>query len=590
MGNSIRFSSAWKIAASKAEFLAKKTLFGTNRKPLIPKFITFIPYIAHLFIRMKIIEKDISNLYPNLIKRIIMNKIMCLLFCSFLTNVLWSQQLYVPAGKSVTIAPTAYVYVGDDIEIAATGNFTIASNATHSGALIANTGSITGAFTYERYVPATGTNWNHVAPPVGTQDIQAFVDNTNNAIRTNPATGNYALATWKSENDRGQKWTYHNESPDPALPNQQTHTNFVNGQGYTTSRTVAGTYTFTGAVTDTDVTKTIGGAGLYWTAIGNPYPAFLSAAAVYTANQAVLDAAYSAMYLWDSTLGDSGEWVPFNASSTDQQLHPGKAFLVKANGTGTQNFVFSRAQQQIQGTTTDVFYRTTPVQKIVLRLNNETASASTTLKYFSNTTSGFDLGWDAAAFNGETSSFSVDTHLVTGSEGVNYTLQCLNDNEYEEAPITLAVKAAANEAITFRAEASNLPTDMEVYIEDKINNTIHKISNGASYTVTLANAVEGIGNFYLHASRTTLKTEDLLPVVHSLNAYTTRKENLRITGLAAQENAIVRLYNTLGQEVFEHRFASQNVNDIALPNLRSGIYIVKIAGATASLTKKIILE
>ena len=67
LGNSIRFSSAWKIAASKAEFLAKKTLFGANRKPLIPKFITFIPYIAHLFIRMKIIEKDISNLYAKLI-------------------------------------------------------------------------------------------------------------------------------------------------------------------------------------------------------------------------------------------------------------------------------------------------------------------------------------------------------------------------------------------------------------------------------------------------------------------------------------------------------------------------------------------
>ena len=521
-----------------------------------------------------------------------MNKMMCLLFCSFLTIVSWSQQLYVAAGDNITITPTAYVFAGGDIEVAATGNLTIASDATDSGALIANAGSVTGTLTYQRYVPATGTSWNHVAPPVGTQGVQAFVTDANNAIRTSSTTGNFALATWKSENDRGQKWTYHNPTPDPGSPNQQTHTNFVNGQGYTTSRTGAGTFTFTGALTTTDVSKTIGGAGLNWTAVGNPYAAFLSTAAVYTANQAVLHPDYAALYLWNPA-SNGGEWVPFNASSVDQQLHPGKGFLVKAKAgataTDTQEFVFSKALQAPQGTT-DAFFRTTPVQKIVLRLNSETASASTTLKYFSNTTAGFDLGWDAAAFNGETSSFSIGTHLVADSEGVNYTLQCLNDNEYEEAPVALAVKAAANQALTFEAETSNLPEGMEVYLEDKIHNTITKISNGASYTVAPTTAIEGIGNFYLHASRTTLKTEDLLPVVRNLNAYTTSKENLRVTGFEAQGNAVLSIYNTLGQQVFVHSFALQNVNDIALPNLRSGIYIVKIAGATASLTKKIILE
>lgn len=521
-----------------------------------------------------------------------MNKIMCLLFCSFVTIVSWSQQLYVAAGENVTISPTAYVFAGGAIEVAATGNLTIASNATHSGALIANAGSVTGALTYQRYVPATGTSWNHVAPPVGTQGVQAFVTNTNNAIRTSSATGNYALATWKSANDVGQKWTYHNESPAAGSPNQETHTNFVNGQGYTTSRASAGTFSFTGALTTTDVSKTIGGDGLNWTAVGNPYAAFLSTAAVYTANQAVLDPGYAALYLWDPG-SNGGEWVPFNASSVDQQLHPGKGFLVKAKAettaTDTQEFVFSKALQAPQEIT-DAFVRTTPVQKIRLRLYSETASASTTLKYFSNTTAGFDLGWDAAAFNGETSSLSVDTHLVANSEGVPYTLQCLNDNEYEDTPIALAVKAAANQALTFEAEASNLPEGMEVYLEDKMHNTITKISHGASHTLSLAHAVDGIGNFYLHTSRTTLQTEEPLPVVRHLNAYTTRKENLRITGLAAQETAQIRLYNTLGQEVFEHRFASQNVNDIALPNLGSGIYIVKITGTTASLTKKIILE
>ena len=523
-----------------------------------------------------------------------MNKIMCMLFCCFLTSIIWSQKLYVAAGESLTIMPTAHVHTEGDVEVAATGTLSIGSDATHSGVLIANVGTVTGDITYQRYVPATGTSWNHVAPPVGTQDVQAFVVDADNAIRTSAGTGNYALATWKSENELGQKWTYHNESPDAGTPTQQTLSNFVNGQGYTTSRSSAGTFTFTGALTTTDVTKAIGGAGLNWTAVGNPYTAFLSAAAVYTANQAVLDANSAALYLWSpAASGVSGTWVPFNESSTDEQLHPGKGFLVRAKvgatATTTQDFVFSKAQQAPQGTTGD-FFRRTPVQKIVLRLHSPTASASTTLKYFPNTTSGFDLGWDAAAFNGTNTHFSIDSHLLTDSEGVNFALQCLNDNEYEEAPVALAVKAAANQALTFEAETSNLPADMEVYLEDKRNNTITKISNGASYTVALTEAIEGIGNFYLHASKTILKTEEPLPVVRNLNAYTTRKDNLRITGFETQEDAVLSIYNTLGQEVFVHRFAMQSVNDIALPNFRSGIYIVKIAGTAANLTKKIIIE
>ena len=519
-----------------------------------------------------------------------MNKIMCLLFCSLLTNVIWSQQLFVSATGDMTITPTSYVYIGGNVEIAATGNLTVVSNATHSASLIAASGSVTGNITYNRYIPATGSSWNHVAPPVGTQDVQTFVADANNGIRTNPTTGNYAVATWKSENAVNKRWTYHNEAPTSGVVNQQTLGNFVNGQVYTTSRTGAGTYTFTGAMATTDVTKAIGGAGSNWTLIGNPYPSFLSASAVYTANASVLDASAAGLYLWNPE--GEGSWTVFNAASTDQQLHPGKGFFVKAKtgamATTTQDFVFSEALQTAQGTT-DAFFRTTPQQKVVVNLTSATGSATTTLKYFSNTTQGFDLGWDATSFDGETTSFSIDTHLVADSEGVNYTLQCLNDSAYEDAPIALAVKAGANEEITFSALASNLPADMDVYLEDKLNNTIQKI-NDASYTVLLTAAIEGIGNFYLHTSRTTLKTEELLPTVSTLTAYTTNNTNLRITGFTTPGGAVLKMHNTLGQQVFAHDFTIQNVNDIALPSVRTGVYIVQVGNGVETLTKKIVLE
>jgi len=53
-----------------------------------------------------------------------MNKIMYMLFCCFLTSITWSQKLYVAAGESLTMMPTAHVYAGADVEVAATGTLT----------------------------------------------------------------------------------------------------------------------------------------------------------------------------------------------------------------------------------------------------------------------------------------------------------------------------------------------------------------------------------------------------------------------------------------------------------------------------------
>ena len=518
-----------------------------------------------------------------------MNKITIFLFCSLLTSGLWSQkQLYISPGTNVTLGPSVGVYAGDDVTIE--GTLTATSNATKSASFIAASGTVAGDITYKRYVSATGASWNHVAPPVGaeTQDVQTFVEHADNAIRTNPGTGNYAVGTWESENNDGEKWAYHNPSPTPGVVTQHTISNFVNGQGYTTSRSTAGIYTFTGAMATADVTKVIGGAGANWTAIGNPYPSFIDASAIYNANSTHLSAVASAMYLWNPTLA---RWDVFNASSTDQQLHPGQAFLVKAKAgaTATKDFVFTETLQKFQNATTNAILRTTPVQKVVVQLTNGTDAATTTIKYFSNTTAGFDLGWDAASFNVQTAAFSIDTHLVADSEGINYTLQCLNDSAYETDVILLSVKAGANQDISFSAVASNLPADMEVYLEDKINNTIQKISD-ASYTITISEAIDGIGNFYLHASRTVLSNEEVATISSSLNLYKTSNRSLRITGFETQGTASLKIYNTIGQQVFAQEFSMQSINDVALPSLQTGVYIVQVASENGRHTKKIIIE
>ena len=50
--------------------------------------------------------------------------------------------------------------------------------------------------------------------------------------------------------------------------------------------------------------------------------------------------------------------------------------------------------------------------------------------------------------------------------------------------------------------------------------------------------------------------------------------------------ANIQLYNILGKEVLKSSFEGNGENDIALPKLNSGVYIVKIAGLTTKVLVK----
>ena len=129
---------------------------------------------------------------------------------------------------------------------------------------------------------------------------------------------------------------------------------------------------------------------------------------------------------------------------------------------------------------------------------------------------------------------------------------------------------------------------MDVYLEDKINNTIEKI-NDDSYTVTLTDAISGIGNFYLHTSRTALSIDDT-NVLNTVNIYKTSNSNLRITGLQEEGKASVMMYSLTGQEVLAHSFTMERVNDVALPSLKTGVYLVQVVSENGKYSKKLIIE
>ena len=54
--------------------------------------------------------------------------------------------------------------------------------------------------------------------------------------------------------------------------------------------------------------------------------------------------------------------------------------------------------------------------------------------------------------------------------------------------------------------------------------------------------------------------------------------------------ANLQIFSLLGKEILRSSFEGRGVNDIALPKLAPGVYIVKVKMQTGQLNKKIIIE
>lgn len=502
---------------------------------------------------------------------------------------LMGQDLYINTGGSVSIAAGDALYSMGNTTVAASGSLTILSDASTSGSFIA-AGSVTGSVSYHRYI--SDTDWHLVSAPVSGQSIPLFVAESGNSVTTNGVNGNYAVARYKSENSASTRWTYHNTSPSAA--NQETLVDFNTGQGYSMNRTAAGVYMFSGSMETANVAVSLtysGGQGHYWSCVGNPYPSFMpananaSASNVLGQNLAFLDPSFAALYLWDG----SGYQV-INQASAAVQLAPGQAFMVKAKDA-SETFTFTESLQNHQSGNDNFYRNTDPTPRILLQVSDATTSKETEIKYLSNATTGLDVGYDAGAYVDGSPSFSLDTHLVADSQGVNFTLQCLPDNDYENIIVPLSITADAGTELTFGAVVDHLPQGIDVYLNDAHNGSFTNITNiNQGYTITLESALAGIGRFYIYTSSQALSTDNP-EVLQTIKMYQTDHNTVRITGLQAQQTASIQLYDITGKTLMSKYFSTALLTDVSLPgSLKTGVYIVRLQTQRGALSKKIIIE
>ena len=454
----------------------------------------------------------------------------------------------------------------NNLDIDAGAALTIASG----GSLIVS-GTSSGNVTYNRNLATT--DWYLVSSPVEGQDIDAFVlaEGLASGTGSNLGLGDYDNST--------PDWTYY-------LNGASGTGNFTSGDGRAIKLVSTGDISFTGTINTSNVTLAMTSNSNEFNLVGNPYTSYVAGNEnadgtnnILTINSANLTE--NTLWFWNQS---TDSYNQINQASAAFQIAPAQGFFVSASGSVTLSI--TEAMQSHQGT--DNFQRTTNRPEMNITMTNGTASRDTDIFYIDGTTTGFDNGYDSSIFGGATNEFAIYTHAVANGSGRNLGIQSLPPNNYENMIIPVGVNAISGTYITIDASINNFPSGINIYLEDKQDNSFTLLDADANFSTTLENSLSGIGRFYLHTTSTSLSVNDLT-TSNNLSIYNTNRENLRIAGVQ-NGTATIQLYNILGKEVLRTSFEGKGVNDITLPNLVNGVYIIKLATENRITSKKIIIQ
>jgi hypothetical protein len=456
---------------------------------------------------------------------------------------------------------TGVLTVSDGSTLNTNGFVTLKSTAAKTATIAPiGTGVINGNVTYSRNLPTS--NWYLVSSPVAgeTYDNAYVTANSLSINSTNNAIGSYTTVD--------NTWSYMQTGGGGT---------FNNGQGYSVKRNASGDISFTGTINTDDVSLAVSNAGTGFNLIGNPFTAYLNSASFLTDNTSSL----TSQTIWVFNQGSGN----YETKVTDAAfvLAPGQGFFVRSsNGT---NLNIAESYQASTGGTFQKVART----EVKLMMNDGTSDRFAKMYYLDNAKKGFDNGFDGETFGGIENTVDVFTNLVENNEGKKFQVQSLPIAEMETMIVTVGVKAAAGKEITFTAEALNLPGDIKVFLEDRLTNTSTRLDEAnAFYKVTLNDALNGTGRFFLHTKASgVLSTDDL--ALSNTSVYATANNTLRVVGLPSG-NATLKVFSVLGKQVVQTSFSSTGSYDISLPKLATGMYIVQLETAAGKLNKKIVLE
>ena len=503
---------------------------------------------------------------------------------------IYSQQLdlTVASGGSITIPKDSYVFVGGDFTNTA-GTVTLNSDSDEFSSLLLS-GASSGTITYNRYVNAVGDGeWDLIGAPVSELSINSLITETNNNATIAKNGSDFAVGSYDNTTDT---WTNVTSA---------TTGNLELGQGYQMATTSGGTISFTGKIANGDQSVTINnndaansGVGRRWNLIANPFASYLNGNSnadgtnnFLSVNAAAIDDEFEAIYGWKA---DGNGYKIYNNTTTATHIAPGQGFFVAAaESIGDQTITFTKAMQTVTGVDDFVAARSSASYELVLDMFSDAVKVGDIKFYFKEgLTLGLDPGYDAGAFN-QSSGFS--SRLLEQDSGIGMGINAMPADAMSNVIVPLVIHQQAGISLKIQIANSTIPEDINVYIEDKIENTFTLLTNERFELLAQTN-LGGVGRFFLHYTTNTLST-DTVSGTSLLTAYKGKGNTyISVEGLQQFSHpANLTLYNVLGMKVLSRKIQNPSQKEMLFTiGMRTGVYILKVQVENIVFTKKLVIE
>ncbi|MDR2840376.1 MAG: T9SS type A sorting domain-containing protein, partial [Paludibacter sp.] len=353
-------------------------------------------------------------------------------------------------------------------------------------------------------------------------------------------------------------------------------TPLVSGKGYVSNHTGSDTtYTFSGTLTESDVTVNLTYTGISdrqrgFNLIGNPYPAYINWAALFPTNIIEPTIWYPDGFNEFTTVNaTSGESVPAGASAV---VPPEQAFWVRVAGNLPTTTNITLTKNLITTDSHPLYVPNSTRQVLRLNISNTQNTDQNLFVFNSNATLGFDA-YDSRKMNNEQT-----PKIYTMADDIQLVINGI-PAVVENQEIALGVKIGSNETYTIAAaEIENI--SQQVILLDKVLNTEFDLSAGNSYEFTSTDAGDNTSRFAIVFRSPNAITQ--IDGSNLFNIYVNKQG--KITVSFDSKNYIgqsFRLYDATGKMLVEQRI-NNTITEIQ-GNYCSGVYLLNVNQKTVKI-------
>ena len=415
--------------------------------------------------------------------------------------------------------------------------------------------------------------------------------NAPSAFRYDPYTGNSSLSY-----DPGWKpFTNISGSADPTnlFHRYQGIRLFMRGAkgeglgywfGYTPSDTVIG---MTGAVNQGNQTIVLSkgtGSDQDYNMVGNPYPSPVNLGSVIYNASVSGNVSGSAFYVWNPSLGASGQFQAIPITSvTPYYLPANTAYQVRADHDGATlnftesdksatatNYLFKAQPDAISLYIYDANYH--PWDMLYLKLNN---------------------------MAGESEDKHLDATKPSGADFNFYSLSsdnkklAIDSRPYNaDMSVPLGISSAYTQDFIIKAESVVTPAGAKIYLHDKLLQKYVLLDQGVEYRFTISKdkATQGDNRFELTMKPAVTVDPKDISVTMTPNPAT---DDVKVTFTNGQaEPVTIKVMDMSGVNVYGENLGVQQKGTVTVPlnKLASGIYMVELTSGNRKVVQRLIKE